>query len=160
MILRFKGNLSQGIIDMILKDHVKAQRLIILFGIVLGIPFCFLCVSMVGLPWQIGLIMSIWIVLFLTIANEISLKKDYPAHLIPVEVEISVDEDSIYVENEKGNTAKDLSSVKEVKDYGDWYFISFGRKLLITGYVCQKDLLVEGTLEDFERIFEGKIKKA
>ena len=93
-------------------------------------------------------------------ANEISLKKDYPAHLIPVEVEISVDEDSIYVENEKGNTAKDLSSVKEVKDYGDWYFISFGRKLLIIGYVCQKDLLVEGTLEDFERIFEGQIKKA
>ena len=161
MIIRFKGNLSQSIIDMILRDHRKSQRMIFLLASIVAIPISFLCASMLSYDWYWGLIFSGCIALVFLVANEISLKKDYPAHLIPIEVEIFVDEDSIYVENEKGNTAKELSSVKEVKDYGDWYFISFGRNLLISGYICQKGLLkiLNEYLPEKSREYNVKLNK-
>lgn|GEM_PF-2504130 len=60
---------------------------------------------------------------------------------------------------------KTISDVRKVIDYGEWYEIVFyGRK---NGYyadeknllycICQKDLIVTGTIEDFEKLFEGKI---
>ena len=48
-----------------------------------------------------------------------------------------------------------LNEVKRVYDYRCWYYleIDFGDPY----FICQKDLLTEGTLEEFEALFEGKI---
>ena len=40
---------------------------------------------------------------------------------------------------------------------GTWYKIKFNLKFNMY-FVCQKDLLVEGTLEEFEEIFKDKLK--
>ncbi|MCL2822176.1 MAG: hypothetical protein FWD86_03140, partial [Firmicutes bacterium] len=48
------------------------------------------------------------------------------------------------------------SKVRKAKDMKSYYLLTFG--LLGSGpWVCQKDLIVKGTIEDFERLFEGKI---
>ena len=50
-----------------------------------------------------------------------------------------------------------ISSICQIVDYGEWYYLVFdyGDKDLY--FVCQKDLLTGGTIEEFENIFEGKI---
>lgn len=51
---------------------------------------------------------------------------------------------------------KPLSSVKKVIDEGEWYDIVF--KYDNSWYwVIQKDLITKGTIEEFEKLFEGKI---
>ncbi len=45
--------------------------------------------------------------------------------------------------------------VKKLVDYGKYYYILYGG--VNRAIICQKDLLVEGTLEEFENIFAGKI---
>lgn len=50
-----------------------------------------------------------------------------------------------------------IEDVKEVKDYGEFYYLTFPFGKYSYRFVCQKDLLSQGTLEDFEALFEGKI---
>lgn len=54
---------------------------------------------------------------------------------------------------------KPLKKVKKVIDAGDWYYVVFKFSGITGAFVCQKDLLTQGTLEDFEKLFEGKIVK-
>ena len=48
-------------------------------------------------------------------------------------------------------------NVKCIFDFGDWYHIVFKFPTKSIYCVCQKNLLEEGTIEEFETIFEGKI---
>lgn len=50
-----------------------------------------------------------------------------------------------------------INEVKKVIDYGECYFIIYTD--VAQAIVCQKDLIKEGTLEEFETIFAGKIKR-
>lgn len=50
-----------------------------------------------------------------------------------------------------------ISKAKKVVDYGRYYYIFLYRLDPSKGIVCQKDLLIKGTLEEFEKLFDGKI---
>ena len=50
---------------------------------------------------------------------------------------------------------KSTQKIKKVLDEGDCYYVIYSD--INNCIVCQKDLLVEGTLEEFENIFAGKI---
>lgn len=47
--------------------------------------------------------------------------------------------------------------VKKVVDYGEWYHMVFYFPHKIVYYVCQKDLITEGTIEEFEELFKDKL---
>lgn len=64
---------------------------------------------------------------------------------------------SVTLCREKNPIEQVMENVKDVRDYGDFYDINFAL-IGVTGlFVCQKDLLTEGSIEEFERIFEKKI---
>ena len=50
-----------------------------------------------------------------------------------------------------------VKAITKVEDYGEYYYLFVHRWESTHGIVCQKDLLVEGTLEEFEKLFAGKI---
>lgn len=50
-----------------------------------------------------------------------------------------------------------ISDVKNVKDHGDFYEFNFCFGKISDKFICQKDLLTCGTLDEFEAMFEGKI---
>jgi len=53
---------------------------------------------------------------------------------------------------------REIEKVKVVIDYGECFDIVF-RGDTSWWWVCQKDLITKGTIEDFEKLFEGKIKR-
>ena len=53
--------------------------------------------------------------------------------------------------------SKPITKIKKIVDYGEYYYLFVFRWDASNGVVCQKDLLVEGNLEEFEKLFEGKI---
>ncbi len=55
--------------------------------------------------------------------------------------------------------AKHIDDVKEVGDYGEFYYIVFSRPNAEPSVLCQKDLIVKGSIEEFEKFFDGKIIK-
>lgn len=58
----------------------------------------------------------------------------------------------------KNQKSYKISNVKKIVDYGDSYGIIFYHQII--NIFCQKDLLTEGTIEEFEELFEGKIIKS
>lgn len=52
-----------------------------------------------------------------------------------------------------------MSKIKKVIDYGEFYYLYLYRIDPSKGIVCQKNLLTNGTIEEFEKLFEGKIKR-
>lgn len=54
---------------------------------------------------------------------------------------------------------KCLDDVKIVYDYGEFYVIKFYFGNQNNKFICQKNLISKGNLEEFEAMFEGKFKK-
>lgn len=77
---------------------------------------------------------------------------------ISTDILIQIDGNYISRSGYTGVIKKPLSKVKKVIDTGDWYYVIFNRiNDISASFVCQKDLIREGTLEQFEALFEGKI---
>lgn len=70
---------------------------------------------------------------------------------------IYIEDESIICVTESSTMGKKIKSVKTVYDYEEFYYLSFNWTNKTMNYVCQKDLLTQGTLEDFEKLFDGKI---
>ena len=71
---------------------------------------------------------------------------------------------TVFVENgcmvcksDKETTQRLISDARALYDYGAYYKIAFPFLKSSFKFICQKDLLTQGTLEDFEKLFEGKI---
>ena len=62
-------------------------------------------------------------------------------------------------EGERSYSSRKLIDVKKVQDYGEFYYLTFYFPYKDGYFVCQKDLLTEGTLEDFEALFQDKIER-
>ena len=73
------------------------------------------------------------------------------------EFRVKINEESVSVTNVTDNIRirKELRKIRKVSDKGEYYLLHYA---LIDSFICEKSLLVSGTLEEFERLFEGKIK--
>ncbi|MBE6549720.1 MAG: hypothetical protein E7670_04750 [Ruminococcaceae bacterium] len=73
------------------------------------------------------------------------------------EFRVKITEENISVTNVTDNIRmrKELSKIRKVSDKGEYYLLHYA---LIDSFICEKSLLISGTLEEFESLFEGKIK--
>ena len=80
-------------------------------------------------------------------------RRDAYPHLIIIDMK----EKEIFGEYRKGAGSRSIDDVKKVIDMGEFYDIIFYFPNQWANCICQKDLLVEGTIEEFEKLFEGLI---
>ena len=108
------------------------------------------------------LIQSIWwfavciAILFHTISLLVPIKANSRSNYHCKKISIDIDKATLYMnEGKKNHECLSLDDINIIYDYGEFYHIYDAD---ITLY-CQKSLLVEGTIEEFEKLFEGKIIK-
>lgn len=70
---------------------------------------------------------------------------------------IYIEDDVIVCVSNKQTERRFVKDVKEVLDCKTYYELVFKFGKLSANFICQKDLLAQGTLEDFELLFEGKM---
>lgn len=70
---------------------------------------------------------------------------------------IIIRDDLITATTDTQSLTKNLSDVKQVKEYLDFYAIIFRFGNLSNTFICQKDLLVKGTLDEFDELFIEKL---
>ena len=156
-MIEFNGYLTGTSQKFFCKQIVKLQQKIILFTlipvfIILMIVF-YLVFDVIALYPEVIISEIILSALALLLPN-IQTKKEKE----------KITPQKVYIENDmivsKSNAAVDtrfMKDVKEVRDYGEFYYFVF--KAYSYRFVCQKDLLTQGTIEEFENLFAGKIKK-
>lgn len=73
------------------------------------------------------------------------------------EYHITIDEEKIVQESPlwPKPLQKPIKKIKKVLDDKDCYYVIYGD--MNNSIVCQKDLLTEGSIEEFEALFQGKI---
>ena len=76
---------------------------------------------------------------------------------VPNRIFIDTEEETIVHCSKQGERFHMLSSVKCVKDYGEWYHFEFIFSDRDMYFVCQKTLLTQGNIEEFEGLFTDKL---
>ena len=70
---------------------------------------------------------------------------------------IFTEDDCIICIADKYTESRIISDAKQLRDFGEFYEIVFRFGKISDKFICQKNLLSKGTLEEFEKLFSGKI---
>lgn len=67
--------------------------------------------------------------------------------------EISINDETVIIHGETFHQEREISQLKRIIDFGDCYKIEFVFPHKSFSCLCQKNLMVKGTLEEFEKRF-------
>ena len=156
----FEGELSKESRDLIFHGHRKNQLIGTIVAIVLIlIPAGLIATFAFDLP-KIFMLVAVLFLAGLTVVLAIlpPPKGDY-AQYFPTKVTISKD-GIITADSSRNHWESHTDLITKVNDSGTCYFLTTRYDGKIFGpFACEKALLKEGTLEEFETLFEGKITK-
>ena len=79
--------------------------------------------------------------------------------ITPKRIYIDTEEKTIVLECNAQERFHMINSVEKVLDYGDWYHFVFRFEDRDPYFICQKNLLAQGSLAEFEALFAGKLEK-
>lgn len=73
------------------------------------------------------------------------------------DIQITISNEVISYKVLRLNLSKPICNVKKVIDTGELYYLIFKFGDITNSWICQKDLLIQGSIEEFEKLFEDKI---
>lgn len=151
-MIEFNGYLTGKSERFFFKKNISYLQIAIIFAFTMVLPFIILLVK----TFQALSILYAYLAVFvcLMIAVRIFIPKSGKS-VIPKRIYIMDNKMVCIADNFTENRFVEL--VKMVYDYGEFYFISFYFGKISCYFICQKSLLTQGTIEDFEKLFDGKI---
>ena len=148
-MIEFKGTLSNSCIKRMQREENRKKIGVFgLYGIVISAPFVLLAIYT-----DIIFLVALPVTMLIAI---LAIVTPTPAKFFPDE--ICIDGENLYSAGEGYIHSRSLYQVKKVIDFGDWYQIIFFFPHKSQVFICQKDLLVQGSIEEFEKIFDGLIE--
>ena len=151
----FEGEVSEKERDLAVRI---TNRIMLWIGIIAPLPFVAVtiyvgvCVDYIYLLFLLTYVAFSVIWVFFVKPGE----KD-KGDITPIKVEI--DDEHVIKETTKNYNTYRVDEVKRVEDYGDFYRIIFYFPHCDRFCICQKDLITQGTIEEFEEMFAGYIVK-
>lgn len=141
----FEGKLSGQALKHCSK---KGVREIIIVLSIISIIILFVWCSLFGL--NLGVLCPITILAALFIACLLASKK-LSVFIFKITID-PVEKTIVYEAKNEEEHFFMFDDIESVYDYGEYYHFWQGDL-----FICQKSLITQGTLEEFERLFEGKI---
>lgn len=146
----FQGAISKTSQEYFLKKIMKG---ILIFTIILTLITLFIC-------WIIGDNLFSYLILIvgtITIAayDVYMVKNSKKAYPIRVDIE----EEFLVVYTKVGSVTREVKDLKRVLDEGEFYIMDFYFPYKCMEMICQKDLILQGTLEEFEELFKDYLVK-
>ena len=141
----FEGKLSGQALK---KCNMKLQKEIILTFSIIGVIIILIWFLIFGLDETILTPVIAWVCIFaisLIVYKKINVKS--------FKITIDSDEGTVIYQDKNDELFSMIKDIDTVYDYGDYYHIFEAGDM----FLCQKKLLVQGSIEEFEKIFDGKI---
>lgn len=157
IMIKFEGNIDKNIEKYIIKKGRKFSTVISL-----GVTIILCSLSLlVGVAVEFEKTFYICFSVFLFGGIAIMIYDNLPCANInytsDISTKIIIEEEYIAAYKRCGvYRQRDLFDIKKIIDYGDFYEICFYLPW-DQGFICQKDLIVEGTIEEFEELFADKL---
>jgi len=158
-MIEFYGELSKKCRQYIWVERHKGVKVIALTigGIfiipLIGLSFLGKYAPMITIPF---IVILIGYMISISSIKTKSFKKDFINSLPNT---IRIQRETIETSGVGGISYKSVNirDIKEIWDMGTFYAVIFYFPNMDRRFVCQKDLIVEGTIEEFEKLFENKI---
>lgn len=152
-MIEFSGRLSGTAEKRFLKRSADYGQLFLLAGELLVFPVIIL-LAIHSQNWMLIWAYLIFSVLILLMVRIPKRKKECDA-IIPRR--IYTEDNKIVCVAERYVEYRNIADVKYVRDWGDFYELVFPFGKISEKFVCQKNLLVKGTLKEFEALFRTTI---
>ncbi len=146
-MVKFEGQLNEEC-----KKFLKRQKF---FAAVVSIAFSFTTTAPIIIVFALAVTKWIFLCLILLLAFFIY-QYYYDRMGYPISIIVSQDYIKGIGEKQYQEYSTSIEKVVEVIDMGSWFRIKLDFKINMF-LICQKDLLVEGTLDEFEEIFKDKL---
>ena len=154
-MIEFKGTLCGRSKRFIIVNQVKGQLLAVLIAaVIFATP---VVVGSILDKWNMISTLVVTAFCVMLIISLIPPGKQAQRGFVPKRIFIDLEERTLVHECEEQERFHMIDSVKTVVDYGEWYHIKFYYQDRDPYFVCQKSLLSQGTIEEFEALFDGKI---
>ena len=154
-MIEFSGNLTGDCKKFLLKKQIKSQLLVaVLVFILFSTP-----ITLFAIYWSTDALLFLIPLLIFLVGSVLPISRNSQKIFMPEKIFLDLKENTIVHKCEKMERFHMINSVKTVIDYGAWYHFVFYFKDRDMYFVCQKSLLTQGTLEEFEALFEGKIER-
>ena len=151
-MIEFSGQISGQTLKFILNQHRNRGLISASIVAVLATIVIIVVAIMYDTVFFIGLALPI---IFLVIS--IFAKPGKSTYRLILPQKINIEGETLVSEFESGSYSRTLDQVKTVVDFGEGYYIKFYSAYRCPDFVCQKSLLVKGTIEEFETLFEDKL---
>ena len=152
-MIEFKGPLTGEAEKFLLKQQTKIlSRTMLIVTILFGVPIV-LC-SIYVRPLILLFLLPI---LMLLVYSLMTPSKKDQMMFMPKRIFIDLEENMIVHQCEKMERFHSLDSVQTIFDYGECYYFKFDYANRDMYFVCQKDLISQETIDEFEELFKDKI---
>ena len=152
-MIEFNGRIHSDAKKFYERKVQKSGRKILVIAVLLFLPGTFSIAYSFGY-WELLLA---HLILLISIGLLTTLPVGSKNLALQLPKRIYTDGECITSVSEKDAETRFLSDVKEVRDYGTFYDLVFPFGKISDRFVCQKELLSQGTIEEFEAMFESKI---
>ncbi len=150
-MIEFKGKLSEENKKNVLKFNAKVARWV---AVIVSVPFVIIDIIV---SLKIDLIYLIYLSIFVTLIAFAGIKPKGKELEELINYRIELNDEELIRETSKSYKKIKLSNIKEIIDCGDSYFIYFTFPPF-GSIICQKNLITQGTIEEFEKKFREVIK--
>ena len=151
-MIEFKGGLSKTCKEFVLKNEARCSRMALTISC---FPFAVADIIWWAVSGKLYVLIALPALVFpVFLAGIKPREKDYGAIMTK---RVTIDGNDLECEGDQFHDIKSIDRVKSVIDYGEWYQIEFSFPGKSQRFICQKDLITQGTIEDFEKLFADKI---
>ena len=157
-MIEFKGELSRECQTFIRKKEGIVQSVLFTIAfIILAYPLYLLIIPIFSSTLFVVLIYALIYLFTMVLCFVMPSRKEFLKN-IPYKIVIDESEGLIASISADNNIEMNLDNVDIVYDMGTWYLLKFSPgPNYPPRFLCQKDLVVRGTIEDFEKLFAEKI---
>lgn len=152
-MIEFNGYISGAAEKRFWKKNIQIGQNIMLFGALFMLPGTIAMAY--SMRMSIIFYIHFGIVLAIPILARIPKSKKEKLSLLPRR--IYIEDECIVCKKNIGEERKWIEDVKQVWEYDEFYELVFPVGKISPNFICQKNLLSQGTLEQFEALFDGRI---
>lgn len=150
-MIKFEGDLSSNTKKHFLKcETVQKLYLSLIMG-------AFLCVPVIFAMIYIHAIFALCFIMIAIFVLGMIAPPPQNKYGIIFPNEVIIDDDGIEAKSEVSDYYRYIKDIKNIIDYGEYYLFNFYFPNKCRFFICQKDLIIQGTIEEFEKIFADKI---
>ena len=150
-MIQFSGDMSKECKRYIAKRQTAISTIGVTIGaVIMAIPTIYLAIVCFK---GIALFLLTYVMMIL-LSLRLPTEKEFNENMAILKV--TIENQFITAQGVNRQVGAPVSYVRKVVDMGKWYQIFFHSPYHYA-FVCEKQLLVSGTIEEFEKLFAGKI---